>query len=617
MNKTLVFLLCIFTAMAVGCSSGGDNGGGGNNSGGSGNSNSSNNSDPNMGASNTTDISVTGGVQEVGMTYAEVLTYQNRWKSNDELTTLRAGGYLGIFYGTSPTALTKYIKCSSYDVRTIKTTIAHLEAGKTYYYRAVIGSLDLDFQGQEIGTFTTREFQFNGAMTATADNITFHRANLTGNVNTSSLNEKETFFKGLAYSKNMSDFSDNIYQKLKNAKSENNKYGIIEIVQSDVDYEIFGGFYGNGDMHFVVDGDMKLNVNMQPGNTFYYCPFIIIGGKYKIGSVKDATLRTLPEQTGFVDLGLSVLWDARNLGADTQFDLGNTYTLSKATSLVKQQYGSSAHIPSREEVEELNKCKIEGIDNGVLITGLNGNQIFIPNDELKESNSVQLIDNGGFLTSTSSWSSTFGSSYTYFNFTTDEVKFFTGYSDAARLVRLVSDGGSGGGIDNGTPQTVDDVIGTYTAFERAYDYNEQKWYNYEDYQITITAQEGSTEYLYITNFWDGGKTVEGYFDSTTGTISIFSSQAVYTHETYGDLEVLIYNSEDNSYYEKPLEFTYNTEDGYYKSPIYGLFCSSGGWYPFVTYIKKNLNSASARAQNHQPQLQRKKLYSKPKIFRRR
>lgn len=35
-------------------------------------------------------------------------------------------------------------------------------------------------------------------------------------------------------------------------------------------------------------------------------------------------------------------------------------------------------MPTKEQVEELNQCKTEVIDNGVLLTGLNGNQLFIP-----------------------------------------------------------------------------------------------------------------------------------------------------------------------------------------------------------------------------------------------
>lgn len=581
MRKPLSFLLCLFAAIAVGCSKGDDgNDFGDENPGG----NVASNSSPDMGKDNTTDVVVTGGVEAVGMTYADVLTYQNNWTDNEDLGHLRAGGYIGVYYGSSPSSLTKYVRCSSFDGRTIHTTIDHLEAGKTYYYQAIIGDGDTDFKGSEVGTFTTKDISFNGAMTATADNITFYHAQLTASVNTSSLAEKETFFEGLVYSKNKADLTGNIYQKLKDAESEA-KEGSIEIVQPDADHENFGGFYGNGDMHFVVGQDMQLNVSMQPGNTFYYCPFIIIGGKSVCGKVTEATLRTLPEQTGFIDLGLSVLWDARNLGAETQFDLGNTYTLSQATSLVQQQYGNDARIPSREEVEELNKCKIEWIDNGVLITGLNGNQIFLPSEKLDQT-SLVIIGTTGFHTTTTSWNSTFGYSYTYFDSNGEQMQFFKSPTDDARLVRLVSD--SGGGSSDGTPQTIDDVVGTYTAYDAWWNNTQQEWEYYADYTITITAQYSGSQYLYITNMWNSGKTVEAMFNEDTGSITLFHDQCIVTDPDLGDLKIMAYKDGNAD-----IQITYKPSTGNFSTDTYFLYNNNGSVYgPYGTILRRTSGTGS-------------------------
>jgi len=618
MKKTLYFfLMCVCVALVVSCGDddSDDKGGGGNNGGGS---------SANMGVNNTTDRAVTGGVQQVGMSYADVMGYQNGF-TDDLLAEINAYGFVGVYYGTSPSNLDGRAACSYHEGRNIYITIPHLEAGKKYYYRMVISIRDIVYKGQEIGTFTTKEVSFNGAMSATASDITFHHARLTGSVNTSSLSEKELYFQGLAYSKNKSDLSANLYQKLKNAESVYDP-NLLVVPQSGSDYESFGGQYVNGDLHFMISSNLETTATLDPGTTFYYCPLLIIGGKSVAGTVQEATLRSIPDQSGFVDLGLNCCFDARNLGATSVYDVGKKYWLSEAKSLASQQSGRNVRVPSQTDIEELKKCKIEYIDNGVLLTGPNGNQIFIPVYELDRTE-VVMIGNDGLLTSTSSSSTWYGTTYTYYDFVNGELRFFTEYSSSYRYVRLVSDspttsgggGGSGGGgsSSDGTPHSINDVVGTYTAYEGKYSYDDQKWTYYADYQIEITAQSGSSQYLYITNFWEGGKTVEAIFDSTTGTISIYDGQTVFTHDTYGDFEILVYDDQDYNYYSRPLDITYNTEYGYYRTPIYGLFCTSGGFYPYITYMKKNSDTASARAQNSQPQTRQKKRLGKPQPQRRR
>ena len=77
---------------------------------------------------------------------------------------------------------------------------------------------------------------------------------------------------------------------------------------------------------------------------------------------------------GFVDLGLSVQWADRNIGADSQDDAGSYYTYDEGE-------GKGYTLPTVDEVRELfEKCKIryDKKRNGFIVVGVNGNTIFIP-----------------------------------------------------------------------------------------------------------------------------------------------------------------------------------------------------------------------------------------------
>ena len=94
-----------------------------------------------------------------------------------------------------------------------------------------------------------------------------------------------------------------------------------------------------------------------------------------------------------IDLGLSVLWGDRNLGAARIGQSGNTYTWSDAMKLrngldiAGQILGKGWRLPTYEEVEELFSNKhvpdfsLYGF--GVVVYGRNGNTIFLPALELQ------------------------------------------------------------------------------------------------------------------------------------------------------------------------------------------------------------------------------------------
>lgn len=402
MTKTMKKIISTITMFAMiiaalsftACSSGGDDDGG-KGSGGSGD----------LGKNNTTDLSVTGGVKSTGMTYAEVTCYANissEWENSARLNNLKFR--VGVMYGESEHSLTE-IEYGYMNGRSYNVILRNLKSQKTYYYKSfvewgnsgIIGneyweSFDILETGKTV-SFTTKAVEYNGKMTTgAATGVTFFNASISANIDVSTLNANETYIKGIVYSTNKSALSGQLAPKLAQAYTEAASYDIIQPVS--------GGYYGNyvnGDLHFAINDNHQLDITMEPGNTVYYCPFVIISDKSFVGDIKQVTLRDLAVKTGLVDLGLSCLWAATNLDATSPWEMGGNYKENNALSKIKNQYGSDAHFPSKEQVEELNKCTLEEIDNGVLVTGPNGKQIFIPGTP--RTSSYSFYDNYRYMTS--------------------------------------------------------------------------------------------------------------------------------------------------------------------------------------------------------------------------
>lgn len=109
----------------------------------------------------------------------------------------------------------------------------------------------------------------------------------------------------------------------------------------------------------------------------------------------------------YVDLGLSVKWATRNIGAKAYYEYGKYFTWGDINSIKYDEYcktfgkeiydisgdkkydaalsqwGGQWRLPTKTEFEELiEKCTIKeevvGKYNGCLVTGPNGNSIFLP-----------------------------------------------------------------------------------------------------------------------------------------------------------------------------------------------------------------------------------------------
>ncbi|MBQ3634551.1 MAG: hypothetical protein II951_02925 [Bacteroidales bacterium] len=98
---------------------------------------------------------------------------------------------------------------------------------------------------------------------------------------------------------------------------------------------------------------------------------------------KVDTLQTAPltiSTEGDVDLGLSVLWSAKNVGASKETEIGTESAFSNRESIA---FAEGERLPTSEEAKELvDSCVWTWItlrkQPGVAITGKNGNSIFLP-----------------------------------------------------------------------------------------------------------------------------------------------------------------------------------------------------------------------------------------------
>jgi hypothetical protein len=199
-------------------------------------------------------------------------------------------------------------------------------------------------------------------------------------------------------------------QKLESCKKENEtlrgqtkshsslKSNIIKILIG-----CFLGFISCG-LFFIIGGiilsDKKLNTDEQSVDS------IIVSEPMTSSGV-------VVSNDEFVDLGLSVMWARCNLGASSPQESGGYYAWGEMDEkveyseenysfqsgrsdisntrydVVTKTLGEDYRMPTREEMEELifecewTEFKLDGVD-GMIVTGKNGNSIFIPNVGSKE-----------------------------------------------------------------------------------------------------------------------------------------------------------------------------------------------------------------------------------------
>lgn len=276
-------------------------------------------------------------------------------------------------------------------------------------------------------------------------NPTFHKAIFSCSFGTS--NKGKTYTRVFAFSKNRADLEDSEqlgkrYFKLTGVRTIHyppNYTTNLNTVMAIGD----NGYLEDGDLRFADEQTADLSIFTAVYDeldvTIYYSPVIIVSNEVAVmGDINAVTLRKLKQTSGFVDLGLSCLWSATNEHASQPWDLG--YSIALFDKNVK----NGGRMPTESEAMELNRCQLEVIDNGILVTGLNGNQIFIPYRDTKNG-----WISPGYGTSSSKYSSGRERDVLY-NYNESNGKFTTSIASerhSIAYVRAVKNGGGNTGND--------------------------------------------------------------------------------------------------------------------------------------------------------------------------
>ena len=292
----------------------------------------------------------------------------------------------GIIYGTASNITSLNNKrVGAYYNGAYSIDVSYLQPGTTYYYcaYAVIGGEELY---GEVREFTTQSITIT---TGEATNITPEGATLSGVVSGTT----DEISCGI------------IYGTASNITSLNNKR--------------VGAYY---------NGAYSIDVSyLQPGTTYYYCAYAVIGGEELYGEVREFTTNILIDGFEAVDLGLSVKWATHNVGAESPEDYGDYFAWGETTTkssyaesnsvthglsdselitlgiidangnltvaydAATANWGDKWRIPTLNEIQELiNNCTwkwtVMNDVNGYEVTGTNGNSIFLPTAGYRRNN---------------------------------------------------------------------------------------------------------------------------------------------------------------------------------------------------------------------------------------
>lgn len=282
---------------------------------------------------------------------------------------------IGFYYGTNPDSLEYFANADATDLKgSFKSSIKNLSPGTIYYYKAGVSSYGEVAYG-EVKSFSTKPFE---TMLTVADTV--------------SINSNSAILEG------QYDVSDD-YAK----------------------FCYFGFFTGIDPDRMIASGDCAIDINgsfqyqmnkLLPATKYYYAPYmkdISTGRTYRGKTSSFTTLgRKGPIPQGAIDLGLAsgTLWAGMNIGAERVEEYGEYFSwgeIKKKSIYTEKEYafpfdilslnsdndvatsrlGEGWHIPSAEQIKELMfYCKWEWVNkkknSGYIVTGPNGNSIFIP-----------------------------------------------------------------------------------------------------------------------------------------------------------------------------------------------------------------------------------------------
>ena len=229
-------------------------------------------------------------------------------------------------------------------------------------------------------------------------------------------------------------------------------------------------------------GSYSISVTgLNANTTYYYRAYAIVDGEYKYGEVRSFTTESSSTVTSgdAIDLGLSVKWASCNVGANSPEEYGyyfawgettakssytdaNSVTYDLSTSALKSRgiidaagnltsaydaatanRGDKWRMPTENEMKELiNQCtwewtSVNGV-NGQLVTGPNGNSIFLPVAGCRLDTSLNGAGSYGFY-----WSASPYGNYGYYacslRFYSGDYFWYNGDRYHGQAVRPVSE----------------------------------------------------------------------------------------------------------------------------------------------------------------------------------
>lgn len=445
MKKLYLLSLLSLGAIFCSCSKGGDDDGGG--------------GDPSIPSSENEKNGLSSSTQEVGMTY---VIFEGNVDLSDysELEQAYMVGYegvggtgieVGIEYGEDLYSM-KTTHCSNRQGSFNNVKVMGLKPNTKYYYRTYIEAPYSEVLRDVYGygkthTFTTKEASFNGSMTASnAGGTSMSATTINISYNTGGMNSNETYTKGVVYSTSQSDLEasglyDKFYRACTYSYLKGSGYFKSQYYQEE----------GQEARFIIVTDEKELTLDVDPGKTYYFCPFIAIGEVAFTGQGGSVKSDEVEGDEDFIDLGLSCLWSVNNIGASSPYGPGSQKILDR--TLEHNYFKSGERVPTKKEIQELNdKCKIEEQDNGLVITGPNGKKIFIACAGIND-NPLNLAfgypyfgaSSGNDASGNTKYDMMFKYDHRTKKFTTDNYTTYTSV-----YIRTVKDksGSSGGGNDN-------------------------------------------------------------------------------------------------------------------------------------------------------------------------
>ena len=268
----------------------------------------------------------------------------------------------GFYYGTSATALTETLSANS--AASFSSTISGLTENKTIYYQAFVTLQGrLTYTG-EVKSLVTTDAK---AITGDATDVDYAQATLAGSIS---------------------------------KYPEGSTAGIVIAAVANQETVRAGLRLPAG----LVDSYTCTKAGLLPSTTYYYAAYLDLGSSVVYGDVKSFTTSANSfDLDEFVDLGLSVKWAKRNVGAKTETDFGGLFGFGDLTgvnpSINPADYASDdtyrtafdlpntlydrITLPTAADFEELfRSCTTEWTEQdgvqGYKVTGKNGNSIFLP-----------------------------------------------------------------------------------------------------------------------------------------------------------------------------------------------------------------------------------------------